>query len=107
MRSSTYVSYKLTAVVVNAGRVSAPGLAQPRRRIQTVDFAADRRESGPNVGTLFVASVMIFTVAGSVVLGITLAYTSVLALLHAFAARNPAPKPSLVLVHSESHVGAD
>jgi hypothetical protein len=50
---------------------------------------------------------MIFTVAGSVVLGITLAYTSVLALLHAFAARNRAPKPSLVLVATQSQAGGD
>jgi ABC-type Na+ efflux pump permease subunit len=59
------------------------------------------------VGSLFAVAVMILTVAGSVVLGISLAYTSVLALLHAFASHNQAPKPALVLVHSESHVGAD
>ncbi len=46
---------------------------------------------------------MTLTVAGSVALGITLAYTSVLALLHAFAARNHrTPAPALVLVHSQS-----
>jgi hypothetical protein len=50
---------------------------------------------------------MIFTVAGSVILGITLAYTSVLALLHAFAAREHAPKPTLVLVPTQSQVGGD
>ncbi|HET8826695.1 MAG TPA: hypothetical protein VFM77_16260 [Terriglobales bacterium] len=59
------------------------------------------------MGSLFAVAVMVFTVAGSVVLGISLAYTGVLALLHAFAARNHAPKPALVLVHTESHVGAD
>ncbi len=56
---------------------------------------------------MFVAAVMILTVAGTVVLGISLAYTGVLALLHAFAARNQASKPALVLVHTEGHVGAD
>jgi len=48
---------------------------------------------------------MTLTVAGSVALGITLAYTSVLALLHAFAARNhrtPQSTPAMVLVHSQS-----
>jgi hypothetical protein len=50
---------------------------------------------------------MIFTVAGTVVLGITLAYSSVLALLHAFASRNYAPKPTLVLVATQSQVGGD
>jgi len=56
------------------------------------------------VGSLLVAAVMTLTVAGSVALGITLAYTSVLALLHAFAARNHRiePSPALVLVHSQS-----
>jgi len=59
------------------------------------------------VGSLLTAVVMIFTVAGSVFLGITLAYTSVLALLHAFAARDLAPKPALVLVPTQSQVGGD
>jgi len=47
---------------------------------------------------------MTLTVAGSVALGITLAYTSVLALLHAFAARNQRidPTPALIIVHSQS-----
>ncbi|HTM35958.1 MAG TPA: hypothetical protein VL156_04365 [Terriglobales bacterium] len=53
------------------------------------------------------AAVMIFTVAGSVILGIALAYSSVLALLHAFAARRHAPKPALVLVPSQGQVGGD
>jgi hypothetical protein len=67
----------------------------------------DRRESGPHVGSLLVAFVVTFTVAGSVVLGITLAYTSVLALLHAFAYRAQKPRPALVLVHSQSHASGD
>ena len=54
-----------------------------------------------------VAFVVTFTVAGSVVLGITLAYTSVLALLHAFAHRAQKPRPALVLVHSQSHASGD
>jgi uncharacterized membrane protein HdeD (DUF308 family) len=59
------------------------------------------------VGSLLIAAVMIFTVAGSVALGVTLAYTGVLALLHAFAGRHQRPQPALVLVHSQSQVGAD
>ena len=59
------------------------------------------------MGSLWIAVVMIFTVAGSVILGITLAYTSVLALLHTFAARSRAPKPVLVLVPSQGQVGGD
>jgi hypothetical protein len=47
--------------------------------------------------------VISFTVAGSLALGITLAYTAVLALLHAFADRTRQPKPALVLMHSQSH----
>jgi hypothetical protein len=51
---------------------------------------------------------MTFTVAGSVALGLTLAYTGVLALLHAFAVRNPrATHPALVLVHSQSQASGD
>ena len=59
------------------------------------------------MGSLLVASVLTFTVAGSVALGITLAYTSVLALLHAFADRAHKPRPALVLVHSQSHISGD
>lgn len=43
-----------------------------------------------------------FTVAGSVALGIVLAYSSVLALLHAFAHSTRKPQPALILVHSQS-----
>jgi len=50
--------------------------------------------------------VITFTVAGSVTLGIALAYTSVLALLHAFARSARQPQP-LVLMHSQSHAGGD
>ncbi|HZQ19769.1 MAG TPA: hypothetical protein VFA90_13705 [Terriglobales bacterium] len=39
-----------------------------------------------------VAVVVSFTVAGSVALGITAAYASVLALLHAFAHNSPKPE---------------
>jgi len=44
-----------------------------------------------------VAVVVSFTVAGSVALGITAAYASVLALLHAFAHNSPKPQPQIVL----------
>ncbi|HEX6802812.1 MAG TPA: hypothetical protein VF133_03960 [Terriglobales bacterium] len=59
------------------------------------------------MGSLLVVFVISFTVAGSVALGITLAYTAVLALLHAFAGNVRQPKPALVLVHSQSHASGD
>jgi hypothetical protein len=59
------------------------------------------------LGSLLVAFVVSFTVAGSVALGISLAYTSVLALLHGFAHRMQKPRPALVLVHSQSHASGD
>jgi uncharacterized membrane protein (UPF0136 family) len=52
-----------------------------------------------------VAFVVSFTVAGSVALGISLAYTSVLALLHAFAHRTQKSRPALILVHSQTVSG--
>ena len=67
----------------------------------------DRRESGPSLGSLLVAFVISFTVAGSLALGITLAYIAVLALLHAFADKTRQPKPALVLAHSQSHASGD
>ena len=66
------------------------------------------RESGANLGSLLIALVIAFTVVGSVALGITLAYTTVLGLLHVFAQSGThRAKPALVLVHSQSHAGAD
>lgn len=59
------------------------------------------------MGSLLVAFVVTFTVAGSVALGVMLAYTSVIALLHAFADRTQKPRPALVLVHSQSHISGD
>ncbi|MBV9341667.1 MAG: hypothetical protein JO159_12365 [Acidobacteria bacterium] len=59
------------------------------------------------MGSLLVAFVIAFTVVGSLALGITLAYSSVLGLLHVFAQNGTTkPKPSLVLVRSHS-AGAD
>jgi hypothetical protein len=59
------------------------------------------------LGSLLVAFVMTFTVAGSVALGIALAYSSVISLLRAFAHRTSRPQPSLMLVHSESRMSGD
>jgi hypothetical protein len=53
-----------------------------------------------------VAFVVTFTVAGSLALGIVLAYSSVIALLHAFAYSTRKPAPRLVLV-SENHASGD
>jgi len=66
-----------------------------------------RRESGPNLGSLLIAFVVTFTVAGSLALGIALAYSSVLALLHAFAYSSRKPATRLVLVASENHASGD
>jgi hypothetical protein len=44
------------------------------------------------LGSFLVAVVVSFTVAGSVALGISAAYASVLALLHAFANKSPKPE---------------
>jgi hypothetical protein len=76
--------------------------------MQSVDRSCwIRRGSGSNLGSLLIAVVITFTVTGSVVLGIALAYTSVLALLHAFAQSTRQPKPALVLVPSQTHVSGD
>jgi hypothetical protein len=59
------------------------------------------------LGSLLVAFVITFTVAGSLALGIAAAYTSVIALLHAFASGNRKPAPSLVLVTTQTHLSGD
>jgi len=59
------------------------------------------------LGSLLIAFVVTFTVAGSLALGIALAYSSVIALLHAFAYTSRKPAPRLVLVASENHASGD
>jgi len=59
------------------------------------------------LGSLLIAFVISFTVAGSMALGIAAAYTSVLGLLHAFAYSSRKPQPALVLVHTQSHASGD
>jgi ABC-type Na+ efflux pump permease subunit len=54
-----------------------------------------------------VAFVVSFTVAGSLALGIALAYTAFLALLHAFAENSRKPQPTLVLVPTQNQVSGD
>jgi hypothetical protein len=78
-----------------------------RYRLLPESTGSDRRESGPNLGSLLVAFVVSFTVAGSLALGIGLAYTAFLALLHAFAHSAPKPAARLVLVGSENHASGD
>jgi hypothetical protein len=57
---------------------------------------------------LLVAFVVTFTVAGSLAIGICVAYTCVLALLQAFAYTSRKPQPSLVLVGAnQNHVSGD
>lgn len=58
------------------------------------------------MGSLLVAFVITFTVAGSVTLGVALAYSAFMGLLHAFAVKARQPQP-LVLMHSQSHAGGD
>ena len=54
-----------------------------------------------------VAFVVTFTVAGSLALGIALAYSTVLALLQAFAWHSRKPAHTLVLVSREHHASGD
>jgi len=76
--------------------------------LKSVDYRRlGRRESGLTLGSLLVAFVITFTVAGSVALGITLAYTAVLGLLHAFAPSSRKPQPALVLVHSQGQASGN
>src|SRR5215831_16495566 len=102
LRSFTHVSYKLMAGSVNAGTLRMRASVGTRGSIiaglKSVDYRRlGRRESGLTLGSLLVAFVITFTVAGSVALGITLAYTAVLGLLHAFAPSSRKPQPALVL----------
>jgi hypothetical protein len=48
-----------------------------------------------------------FTVAGCFALGIVLAYTSILALLHAFAYNSRKPQLALVLVPTQNQASGD
>jgi uncharacterized membrane protein len=59
------------------------------------------------VGSLLVAFVVTFTITGSLALGVTLAYTAVIGLLHAFAYSKRERKPALVLVPSQQQVSGD
>jgi hypothetical protein len=67
----------------------------------------ERREGRSNLGSLLVAFVVSFTVAGSVALGITAAYVSVIALLHAFAQSTRQPKPHIVLATNQIPASGD
>jgi hypothetical protein len=68
----------------------------------------ERREARPILTTLLVAVVLSFTILCSVALGITAAYASVLALLHAFVQNSSQSQPPrTVLVTSENRVGID
>jgi hypothetical protein len=67
----------------------------------------ERREGRPNVGSVLVAFVVSFTVASSVALGITAAYVSVIALLHAFASQSQKPRPAVIFVQSQHQVSGD
>jgi hypothetical protein len=59
------------------------------------------------LGSLLVAFVVTFTVATSVALGITTAYVSVIALLHAFASQSQKPRPAVIFVPSQHQVSGD
>jgi hypothetical protein len=59
------------------------------------------------LGSLLVAFVVTFTVATSVALGITAAYISVIALLHAFAGQSQKPRPAVIFVPSQHQVSGD
>jgi hypothetical protein len=67
----------------------------------------EQREGRPNLGSLLVAFVVTFTVAGTVALGITAAYLSVVALLHAFAHESRKPDSRMVLVTTQNQLTGD
>jgi hypothetical protein len=67
----------------------------------------ERREGRPNLGSLLVAFVVTFTVAGSVALGVTAAYVSVIALLHAFASQSQKPRSAVIFVPTQHQVSGD
>ena len=59
------------------------------------------------MGSLVVASVLSFTVAGALALGIALAYTSVVGLLQLFAPGNRKLRPAWLLIHSQTQISGD
>jgi len=59
------------------------------------------------LGSLLVVFVVTFAVAGSLALGIALAYSSVILLLHAFAHGSRKPAPVLVLTPRPGNVSGD
>jgi hypothetical protein len=59
-----------------------------------------------NLGSLLVAFVITFTVVSSVILGLGLAYGTIIAVLNGFA-RVSAVRPRLVLVPSGNQAGGD
>jgi hypothetical protein len=67
----------------------------------------EQREGRPNLGSLLVAFVVTFTVAGSVALGVTAAYVSVIALLHAFASQSQKTRSAVVFVPTQHQVSGD
>ncbi len=74
---------------------------------KSVGFCWIDGKVGRTLGSLLVAFVVTFTVAGSLALGVALAYTGVLGLLHLFAYRSRKPAPALVLVTSQNHASGD
>ena len=59
------------------------------------------------MGSLLVAFVVTFTVAGSVALGVTAAYASVIALLHALRSSSRKPHPGMLFIRSQNPVSGD
>jgi hypothetical protein len=59
------------------------------------------------LGSLLVAFVVSFTVAGSVALGILAAYASVITLLHAFASNSQKPRPAMIFAPTQNQVSGD
>jgi len=84
VRSSTYVSYLLTAASVNAGRFRERGGIGGTREKSGIAPAAIR-EKAENLGGLLSVCILSFTVAIMLAIGILSAYGSVIGILHAFA----------------------
>jgi hypothetical protein len=112
VRNSTHVSYLLTAASVNAGRLKrrAAG-AKPAGESGIAAAAIHSQESGLNLGGLFSAFVLFFTVVVVVAIGILAAYAAIIGILHALAPRSSWRKSESPVVTAgrthAAHAGGD
>jgi hypothetical protein len=110
VRSSTYVSYLLTAASVNAGRVrERAGISENTRKAWSLD--SGNSLEGGNLSSLLSVCILTFTVVIVLAIGIFSAYASVIGILHALANRSQQrtdEKPSLAPGQARAaHAGGD